>query len=425
MLNFLSWLFGHHYSSWSAALNGRIDGQKGIPDCNQTLQPPYIMQLKNSAEGAIDRLRQEWEKRDARLLAAFCQAKQRVEAFTHALEKAERDFQKARADEQRARDEHIKHFDMPPFSYWAVLFFVSLAEFYLNSVVFRLFGDKEWVTFLVSLGIGIIFPLCAHLLGGMLAHGILKDGRFSTRTVKIILLILIPLASVAAIAVLREKFFEASGVQDVLKIQMEYSTVTAVFFILNLLIYFGMTAAAFVSHDPTNVKYRTDLRIAMRLRKNAEHRIKINEHGRERALHQQQEIEALRLKEFERAKNETKEWRDTAQRLMSVYHAHNMRARSDGATMPECFKKYPPIDVPKEIEPGNDYLSPGQLSWDCASVRRDFNSVETLKQVESAPDAVQPKTLDEKATADGSSVKVSRGQEVSTNSISTAETKIL
>jgi hypothetical protein len=359
LLGRLSWLPWARYSHWDAARNGKVDGVKGIPTFDQQLQTAYIMQLKQVAEENIARLAQNWRRQDQKLLADFCKAKRETEVISAWLNKAEEEAANAANDERSAQEEYIKHFHLTPFWYRALLIGIGIVELPMNTVVFQLFGEAQLFNVITSLGLGLVLPTCAHFTGGFLKQGFFKGGSFSTHTTLIIALIGVALGSLAGIAYVREKFFESSDVQQVLGIQLDYTAVTLIFFLINLLIFVVATVAAYVTHDPDASRHWHDRQTARKLLKNARKRVRLLEERQQEAQAWLYDVAARRNNAFEHTKDEAKEMRDITQKLISVYQTHNVRRRSS-PQMPVSFTKYPPIDVPVDIDPGT-----AKLQWEC------------------------------------------------------------
>lgn len=365
-VEFLLWIFPFlRYSHWDAARNGRNDGRVGVPGGEQEKQPPYIMQLKNFAEENIARLAQRWKREDEKLLAQYCRSQQEAETLEEYRNKAGDDLITADGDEKEAHEEYVKHFHLPKVWYWILVVSIGIFELPLNSVVFQLFGENQVFTVMTAISLALILPFCAHFLGGFLKQGILREDKFTTHTVLTIAMILVPLTVLGGVAYLREKFFEGAGVQELLNVQMDFTTVTVTFFVINLLIFLVATVASYVAHDPIAIKYRHNLMDARKLKKNAVKRIDMYERRLAENLERQEEIRATRIKRFGYVQQEAKERRDIVQKLMSAYHTHNVRVRGAEDQMPKCFGIYPPVDVPAVIEPGNDILDRADLDWDC------------------------------------------------------------
>lgn len=361
MARYFTWWPLARYSHWDAVRNGRKDGSLGIPDENQEKQPAYILQLKQLCEENIERTSLKWKRRDAVLLAEFCKAKTTIENLKEDLGHAEAEALKAREDGRTAQEEYSKHFHVSPFWYRMMIGAIAILEVPLNSVVFQLFGEQQAFTLLTSIGLGIVLPLCAHFIGGLLRHGFLRAGKLAVETWLIIILVFVAIGSLGGIAYLREKFFEGSGVQKLLGLNMDYTTVTLIFFVINLLIFAVATVAAYVSHDPVASQFHIELKTARKLRRNAEKKVKLLEQRLQQAQAREHEIRSLRQKSFEETRHEIDELRNIVQRLISVYEQANQQHR--GSTKkPVSFEHYPEINT---RDPRLDPRKDGTLDWDC------------------------------------------------------------
>jgi len=63
-LSWWSWWPWHRFSLWGAKRQGRLDGEKNIPDWQDPDQPPYVLEVVEAAEHDIRRLIEEWHERD-------------------------------------------------------------------------------------------------------------------------------------------------------------------------------------------------------------------------------------------------------------------------------------------------------------------------------------------------------------------------
>ena len=369
IIEFLLGLFPFfRYTHWDAARNGKKDGKLGIPHIDQKEQPPYIMQLKNVSAEIITRLAQNWKREDERFLAQYCMTAQEIETIKTYLAKSREDSRDAEQDEEDSFEEYVKHFHFAGVWYWAFVIGIALLEVPLNSVVFQIFGEDKTFTLLTALGLAIILPFCAHFLGGFLKQGFLREGRFTTHSVFIVAMVFVPLIVLGGVSYLRERFFEGTGVEKLLNLELDSFTVTVTFFAINLLIFLIATVASYVAHDPVATKYSHDLRDARKLKKNSKKSIRLYEKRLEELRERKKEISATRRKRFRYVQNKAEEKREIAQVLMSKYHTYNLRQRDANSEMPECFKHFPPIDVPPAIEPGTDSEPRSNLTWNCEEV---------------------------------------------------------
>lgn len=368
-MEFILWLLPFlRYSHWDAARNGKHDGRTNIPPKEQALNPPYIMQLKNCYEENIDRLAQNWKRRDEKLFVQYCTTKQQVETLEKHLRRAEEDLANAKRDEAEAQAEYQKHFHTPAKWYLLIASIIGLAEFPLNSLIFQVFGEEKYLTFALAAGLAIVVPIAAHYFGGYLKQGVLREGKISSLTAMVAVIGFLVALLFGGVSYIREQYVENAGVA-----KLDFTTIVVTFLALNLLMFVVASIVSYNSHDLIASKYYQNRGAAQKLKKNAQRRVNLFEERLKKAMERLRVIVAARTKQFEHIQNEMKEHRDIGQKLISLYHSHNLRARADNE-MPKCFEKYPPIDVPKEVEPGNDNLPSAQLSWDCEAVANLLSS---------------------------------------------------
>lgn len=350
------------YSHWDAARNGRSDGKINIPPKEQALNPPYIMQLKNCYEENIARLAQGWKRRDEKLFVQYCTTKQQVETLDKYLQRAETDLKNAKQDETHAQEEYHKHFHTPAKWYLLIALLIGLVEFPLNSIIFQVFGESRALTFAMAGGLAFVVPLTAHFFGGYLKQGVLRDGKFSSLTALIVCIGVLIVLLFVGVSYIREQYVEAAGVG-----KFDFATILVTFLAMNLLFFLVASILSYNSHDLIASKYYHNRNAAQKLKRNAANRVNLYEERLKRANERLREIVAARTKQFEQVQTQVKEHRDIGQKLISLYHSHNLRARANGE-MPKCFETYPPIDVPSSVEPGNDRLVAAQLTWDCETI---------------------------------------------------------
>lgn len=362
MASIWSWSPWHRYSQWSASRHGRLDGAAGIPETEEKLNPPYVMELKNVGEELIAEAASSWEMRDARLLAEFCIGSRERERIEESLEESRRSVAESEKAALEARKEYSQHFHIPEWFYIAIMLAIASGEFPLNSIVFQLFGDAKLVTYCASMALGVSLPVLAHCLGGGLREGFFKDGKFSARTGLFVTSVVATVGVLLGIAYFREKYFEGSGVQQLMGLQMDVTTVTVAFVFINLFLVTIATLVAYFEHNPDAKIQRHLYRDARSRARRAKRSVRKFELLRARNDKRVAESAALRERSFRAAVHDIKQLRDWTQRLMSVYRSSNLRTR-DGSTMPASFKRFPDIDVPKEFVPDG-----ATLSWECGGM---------------------------------------------------------
>ena len=95
-LSWWSWWPWHRFSLWGAKRQGRLDGEKNIPDWQDPDQPPYVLEVVEAAEHDIRRLIEEWHERDRILKGKEEQARKLKEEAERRKKEAEDEFEKAK-----------------------------------------------------------------------------------------------------------------------------------------------------------------------------------------------------------------------------------------------------------------------------------------------------------------------------------------
>src|SRR5207247_8384260 len=153
------------------------------------------------------------------------------------------------ADRYKARVKELGRDVTIPFPsvlHWGVILFLGIGEFPLNTVVFRLFGEAEYLTYVMASTLAIMIPLigvfiCIHMrhvvpkwLGNLLI-GILTP--------------VVVAATLYAVSLLRNTYitsqFSGNGQVSAEGNQMAYAL-----FALNALVFFAATVASYFAHDP-------------------------------------------------------------------------------------------------------------------------------------------------------------------------------
>ena len=130
-------------------------------------------------------------------------------------------------------------------AYAVLITLILVAEFPLNAIAFRLFGESEVLTWVMTAGLAATLILCAHGLGAFLRvpHPTMADRRW------IIVLLVLPTLAIVGIAVIRERYLsvaaEAGGFDALGPV-----VGSVLFLVINLLIYAGATMLSYLAHAP-------------------------------------------------------------------------------------------------------------------------------------------------------------------------------
>src|SRR2546425_10184520 len=104
------------------------------------------------------------------------------QALAGRLEDLERRIQPI-ADRYKARSKELGRDVTIPFPsalHWGLIVFLGFGEFPLNTVVFRLFGEAEFLTYVMASTLALIIPVIGLFIGIHMRHAI-QIGRASCR----------------------------------------------------------------------------------------------------------------------------------------------------------------------------------------------------------------------------------------------------
>jgi hypothetical protein len=205
--------------------------------------------------------------------------------------------------------------------HWALIVFLAVGEFPLNTVVFRLFGEAEYMTYVMASTLAIIIPLIGVFIGVHMRHAIPK------RVGNLLIGICTPVivcATLYAVSLLRNTYI-ASQFSGGTPVIPEGNQMAHALFALNALVFFGATVASYFAHDPDD---RLD-----------------NFHQSLRSL--ERKMNPLRAKlfgvgtqlngEIEQAKSQIQEIRSLTNQRVQLYRQSNIRHRR--LLPPPSFRK--------------------------------------------------------------------------------------
>ncbi|MFN8234118.1 MAG: hypothetical protein U0V56_11855 [Actinomycetota bacterium] len=347
-----------------ARRDGKRDGVLGIPTLDEVAHPPALMAIAQRADEALAELARGWAADEARLRSRFGaterelgNAREDVELAAHDIAEAERrrETQKHRTDVLVAQPQQPSGPRISMRVYVPAIVLILLAEFPLNAIAFRLFGEAEVLTWVMTAGLAIMLVLCAHGLGTFLRMP--HRGPVERRWVWV--LIGLPVLTIVAIAVIRARYLSLEAMLTGFDALGPVAGSLA-FGVINLLIYTGATMLSYLAHGPqpsravreaeeARDRERRAVGDARRELTDAKRTVR----AREEALGNAEVAadEALR-----QARARASELVAYHRGLMSSYCAANLRARSLPET-PPILRELPELHVPAELLVGEAKLT--------------------------------------------------------------------
>lgn len=325
------------------------------PKKDQELHPQYETELIKAAENNIAGAAEKWKNLDQALKPKYCKTVAILKSAQKKLTKESEEANLAKAEFEKAKTKYEEITHPPLEAKWKIfwLFFIAVAEFPLNSLVFSILGSAKVETYIISAGLCVTIPLIAHFFGQSLRQEI-KD------KTDIILMLTMPitiLAILGAIAFIRAKYFEAMVSQDLIGISLTPTHMTILFIIINVAIFLVAVIVSYEGSHPDKKHYHKVIKMyklaLKRLRKEA---TEAEDAGQllARAEENFQKIRQYRIKTHEKFIQRIQTIADSAEWLVSTYRASNMRVRKD---IPPCFKKEAQMpSIPQELF---------DVDWDC------------------------------------------------------------
>jgi hypothetical protein len=332
-----------------ARRDGQRDGLRGIPSNCSSMTPPALVRIGQRATEELAQLSRD-------VITSEVRQRQALSSTEHERRSADDEVERAAiavGDAGRRSEASVEGRDAivpgergPRVSgvvYLLGIIAILVAEFPLNAIAFRLFGEAEVLTWVMTASLAVTLVLCAHGLGTFLrqAHPSMAERRW------VIVLIALPILAILVIAVIRARYLsyeaELTGFDSLGPV-----VGSAVFLVINLLVYTGATMLSYLAHAPRDVAAERaetaaveagrELELAQRRLAEASGRVGDHEERSSKAVAAAEEsvrVAAARADEviaYHRG-------------LMATYCIANLRARKD-ADVVEAFEHLPEIHVP-------------------------------------------------------------------------------
>jgi hypothetical protein len=342
-----------------ARRRGRYDGAQGVPAPDEASTfPPGEFRLKQSADRELEHLARRWSHRDSRFKGRYCASLREVRLLKVALTQLEFESERLKAAHEenlitmnvernvrRSKRGFEHEWRMNPLGYAMFMIAVVIGEFPLNAIAFRLFGEAEILTYVMTLVLAVSLVGSAHVLG------ILLTLEKPSRVQKYLLAICVvaPLGAISAIALVRQAYVTGLGREGV-----SPAAVTAAFVLINLLIYAIATVLSFLTHDPVVRQIRLTEIPLRRLQR----RLARLQHKKEKLEIRVQYMVASRQKALQAVAHQAHAVRNEFEELIQEYRMGNLEAMEE-KTVPPIFKNHPEFALPLTLQ---------ELDWYCPEV---------------------------------------------------------
>ncbi|HET6948292.1 MAG TPA: hypothetical protein VFJ45_10830 [bacterium] len=342
-----------------ARRRGRYDGRQDVPSADEaSIFPPGEFRLKQTADREFEKLARRWSQRDMRLKGRYCAMLREVRLLK--VSQTEGEYESGRL--QDAHEAHLNSIDlerkvkyakrgreqdwrMNPLAYSAFMGAVLVGEFPLNAIAFRLFGEAELLTYVMTLVLAVSLVGSAHVLGILLS--LERPSRVQIAMLSVC--VLAPLGAIVAIALVRQAYVTGLGQQGI-----SPGAVTAAFVLINLLIWTMATVLSYLTHDP-NVRQIRATEVPLRRSKR---RVARMQRRREKLEIRLQYMVAARQKSLQAVMHEAQIFKNEFEELIQEYRMGNLEGR-DEKTIPPIFTQHPEFNLPLTIQ---------MLDWYCPEV---------------------------------------------------------
>jgi hypothetical protein len=220
---------------------GQKDGERNIPEMGSYLPAPFEQALIAHGEQEVQQIYKQASVRIAKLQPVYQAFLRRLEEIEHRIEPLAQHY-KTRSTEL-GRDVTIP---FPPASHRALILFLGIGEFPLNSVVFRLFGEPEYLTYVMASTLAILIPFIGMFIGIHLRHALRRTAG------NIVIGLLTPISvgsALYAVSLLRNTYISSQFAGGP-PVAPDQGKLAWGLFALNNLIFFGALAASYFAHDP-------------------------------------------------------------------------------------------------------------------------------------------------------------------------------
>lgn len=220
---------------------GQKDGERNIPEMSSYMPAQFEQALIAHGEQEVHRTYERASLRIAKLLPLFQTLHKHFTDLEGRLQ--------ALVERYTVRKKELGREVMAPFPYKyhvALILFLGIGEFPLNTIVFRLFGEAEYLTYVMASTLAITIPLLGLFIGVHLRQSAPRIAG------NIVVGMFIPLsvgAALVAVSMLRNTYI-SSQMASSTGVVGDQQQLAYALFALNALVFCGAVVSAFFAHDP-------------------------------------------------------------------------------------------------------------------------------------------------------------------------------
>lgn len=348
-----------YFQRVQARRRGRYDGAQGVPVADEASTfPAGEFRLKQMTDRALEELARRWAHIDKRLKGRYCGMLREVRLLKIALTETEFELRRLKVthDESMAvinQDRKAKRtklgpeheWRMNPLGYLMFMLAILIGEFPLNAIAFRLFGEAEVLTYVMTLVLAVSLVGSAHVLGIFLS----MEKPTMVQRLLLAVTVVAPLGAIFAIALVREAYVVELGHSG-----LSPRAITATFILINLLIYSIATVLSYLTHDPV----ARQIRVTEAPLQQVKRRLARMQRRKEKLEIRLQYLVAWRQKTLQAVMHEARIITNAFEELIQEYRMSNLEARKE-KSVPAIFKNHPEFTLPMTIQ---------VLDWYCPEV---------------------------------------------------------
>lgn len=221
---------------------GQKDGERNIPEMHSYTPAQFEQALIAHGEQKVQQIYKRASQRLAKLQAVFQALQKRLQDIESRTKPVAASYQARK--QELGRDVTIP---FPSKVHLAIIFFLGIGEFPLNTVVFRLFGEAEFLTYIMASTLAVTIPLLGLFIGIHLRHSLPRLAG------NIVVGLLAPVSVVAAlysVSVLRNTYIASNHGAATDLVVANQNEMAYALFALNALVFFAALVTSFFAHDP-------------------------------------------------------------------------------------------------------------------------------------------------------------------------------
>jgi hypothetical protein len=296
---------------------GEKDGERNIPEMGSYQPAQFEQALIARGERATQKLFEKSSARIAKLQPSYDSQKRLFQEISGRLNAIVKNYE--------ARKKELGRDVQAPFPYIFhiyLIIFLAVGEFPLNTIVFRLFGEAEFLTYIMASTLAVTIPLLGMFIGVHIRQSVpLLAGN-------IMIGLIIPIsvgAALVSVSMMRNTYMSTQVIEEAVQATGDY--LAYAIFSLNLLVFCASVVSAYVAHDPDEQLDNSRKGLIFLNRKR-------------NALQKSVARLAMQINgEIQKAKSRILQVRSRTKEQVALYRQANMRARR--LLPPSTFRKDP------------------------------------------------------------------------------------